>query len=87
MVRKTPGRVYSNPRRSSPNCESIHPSLSDCLHYDPVPPNLAQLDWTLKLTWLNVQVNTFNKLIDSLPAAVRTAKDGYSILLTRVTLM
>ncbi|GBN33969.1 hypothetical protein AVEN_130488-1 [Araneus ventricosus] len=44
---------------------------------DPQPCNLAQL-----ATALNIPVNTFRNLIDSLPArlaAVRSAKGGYSV--------
>ncbi|GBN27246.1 hypothetical protein AVEN_234878-1 [Araneus ventricosus] len=48
---------------------------------DPQPRNLAQLATALESAWLNVPVNTFRNLIDSLPArlaAVRSAKGGYS---------
>ncbi|GBL95309.1 hypothetical protein AVEN_37757-1 [Araneus ventricosus] len=44
---------------------------------DPQPRNLAQLVTALELAWLNIPVNTFRNLIDSLPArlaAVRSAK-------------
>ncbi|GBN81765.1 hypothetical protein AVEN_22855-1 [Araneus ventricosus] len=48
---------------------------------DPQPRNLAQLATALESAWLNIPVNTFRNLIDSLPArlaAVRSAKGGYS---------
>ncbi|GBM95158.1 hypothetical protein AVEN_128545-1 [Araneus ventricosus] len=48
---------------------------------DPQPCNLAQLATALESAWLNIPVNTFRNLIDSLPArlaAVRNAKGGYS---------
>ncbi|GBM78043.1 hypothetical protein AVEN_44573-1 [Araneus ventricosus] len=48
---------------------------------DPQPHNLAQLATALESAWLNIPVNTFRNLIDSLPArlaAVRSAKGGYS---------
>ncbi|GBM68683.1 hypothetical protein AVEN_9158-1 [Araneus ventricosus] len=48
---------------------------------DPQPHNLAQLAMALESAWLNILVNTFRNLIDSLPArlaAVRPAKGGYS---------
>ncbi|GBN96435.1 hypothetical protein AVEN_223045-1 [Araneus ventricosus] len=48
---------------------------------DPQPRNLAQLATSLESAWLNIPVNTFRNLIDSLPArlaAVRFAKGGYS---------
>ncbi|GBM31547.1 hypothetical protein AVEN_247242-1 [Araneus ventricosus] len=48
---------------------------------DPQPRNLAQLATALESVWLNIPVNTFRNLIDSLPArlaAVRSAKGGYS---------
>ncbi|GBO39347.1 hypothetical protein AVEN_237552-1 [Araneus ventricosus] len=48
---------------------------------DPQPCNLAQLVTALESAWLNIPVNTFRSLIDSLPArlaAVRSAKGGYS---------
>ncbi|GBL90185.1 hypothetical protein AVEN_130310-1 [Araneus ventricosus] len=44
---------------------------------DPQPRNLAQLATALESAWLNIPVNTFRNLIDSLPArlaAVRSAK-------------
>ncbi|GBN92122.1 hypothetical protein AVEN_80942-1 [Araneus ventricosus] len=44
---------------------------------DPQPRNLAQLATALESAWLNIPVNTFRNLIDSLPArlaAVRFAK-------------
>ncbi|GIY40910.1 c4b-binding protein [Caerostris darwini] len=44
---------------------------------DPQPRNLAQLAPALESAWLNIPVNTFRNLIDSLPArlaAVRSAK-------------
>ncbi|GBM41431.1 hypothetical protein AVEN_129625-1 [Araneus ventricosus] len=47
----------------------------------PQPHNLAQLATALESAWLNIPVNTFRNLIDSLPArlaAVRSAKGGYS---------
>ncbi|GBM11168.1 hypothetical protein AVEN_133905-1 [Araneus ventricosus] len=47
---------------------------------DPQPRNLAQLATALESAWLNIPVNTFRNLIDSLPArlaAVRSAKGGY----------
>ncbi|GBM97248.1 hypothetical protein AVEN_254932-1 [Araneus ventricosus] len=47
----------------------------------PQPRNLAQLATALESAWLNIPVNTFRNLIDSLPArlaAVRSAKGGYS---------
>ncbi|GBL71856.1 hypothetical protein AVEN_231511-1 [Araneus ventricosus] len=55
---------------------------------DPQPRNLAQLATALESAWLNIPVNTFRNLIDSLPArlaAVRSAKDGAS--LTESTLL
>ncbi|GFX65517.1 uncharacterized protein TNCV_4735621 [Trichonephila clavipes] len=48
---------------------------------DPHPSNLAQLATVLESAWLNLPVNTFRNLIDSLPtrlAAVRSVKGGYS---------
>ncbi|GBN08764.1 hypothetical protein AVEN_141853-1 [Araneus ventricosus] len=48
---------------------------------DPQPRNLAQLATALESAWLNILVNAFRNLIDSLPArlaAVRSAKGGYS---------
>ncbi|GBN00451.1 hypothetical protein AVEN_85519-1 [Araneus ventricosus] len=48
---------------------------------DPQPRNLAQLATALESAWLNIPVNTFRNLIDSLPArlaAVRSAEGGYS---------
>ncbi|KAH7960332.1 hypothetical protein HPB49_018729 [Dermacentor silvarum] len=50
---------------------------------DPQPRNLAQLATALESAWLNIPVNTFRNLIDSVPArrdlaAVRSAKGGYS---------
>ncbi|GBN49289.1 hypothetical protein AVEN_62956-1 [Araneus ventricosus] len=48
---------------------------------DPQPRNLAQLATALESASLNIPVNTFRNLIDSLPArlaAVRSAKGGYS---------
>ncbi|GBO06883.1 hypothetical protein AVEN_174953-1 [Araneus ventricosus] len=48
---------------------------------DPQPRNLAQLVTALESVWLNIPVNTFRNLIDSLPArlaAVRSAIGGYS---------
>ncbi|GBN88868.1 hypothetical protein AVEN_150974-1 [Araneus ventricosus] len=48
---------------------------------DPHPRNLAQLATALESAWLNIPVNTFRNLIDSLPARlaeVRSAKGGYS---------
>ncbi|GBL92579.1 hypothetical protein AVEN_83887-1 [Araneus ventricosus] len=48
---------------------------------DPQPRNLAQLATALESAWLNIPVNSFRNLIDSLPArlaAVRSAKGGYS---------
>ncbi|GBN66177.1 hypothetical protein AVEN_177704-1 [Araneus ventricosus] len=48
---------------------------------DPQPRNLARLATALESAWLNIPVNTFRNLIDSLPArlaAVRSAKGGYS---------
>ncbi|GBM50487.1 hypothetical protein AVEN_254767-1 [Araneus ventricosus] len=48
---------------------------------DPQPRNLAQLAAALESAWLNIPVNTFRNLIDSLPArlaAVCSAKGGYS---------
>ncbi|GBN63347.1 hypothetical protein AVEN_136055-1 [Araneus ventricosus] len=48
---------------------------------DPQPHNLAQLATALESVWLNIPVNTFRNLIDSLPArlaVVRSAKGGYS---------
>ncbi|GBN65399.1 hypothetical protein AVEN_81553-1 [Araneus ventricosus] len=48
---------------------------------DPQPRNLAQLATALESAWLNIPVNTFRSLIDSLPArlaAVLSAKGGYS---------
>ncbi|GBM61731.1 hypothetical protein AVEN_256030-1, partial [Araneus ventricosus] len=44
---------------------------------DPQPRSLAQLTTALESAWLNIPVNTFRNLIDSLPArlaAVRSAK-------------
>ncbi|GBN57732.1 hypothetical protein AVEN_130996-1, partial [Araneus ventricosus] len=44
---------------------------------DPQPRNLAQLATALESAWLNIPVNTFRNLIDSLPArlaAVRSVK-------------
>ncbi|GBO29687.1 hypothetical protein AVEN_17164-1 [Araneus ventricosus] len=44
---------------------------------DPQPRNLAQLATALESAWLNIPVNTFRNLIDSLPVclvAVRSAK-------------
>ncbi|GBM91921.1 hypothetical protein AVEN_132271-1 [Araneus ventricosus] len=48
---------------------------------DPPPSNLAQLATALESACLNIPVNAFRNLIDSLPtrlAAVRSAKGGYS---------
>ncbi|GBM39529.1 hypothetical protein AVEN_270712-1 [Araneus ventricosus] len=48
---------------------------------DTQPHNLAQLATALESAWLNIPVNTFRNLIDSLPARlaeVRSAKGGYS---------
>ncbi|GBN76232.1 hypothetical protein AVEN_264024-1 [Araneus ventricosus] len=48
---------------------------------DPQQRNLAQLATSLESAWLNIPVNTFRNLIDSLPArlaAVRSAKGGSS---------
>ncbi|GBN94740.1 hypothetical protein AVEN_160914-1 [Araneus ventricosus] len=48
---------------------------------DPQLRNLAQLAMALESAWLNIPVNTFRNLIDSLPAhlaVVRSAKGGYS---------
>ncbi|GBN84282.1 hypothetical protein AVEN_72197-1 [Araneus ventricosus] len=48
---------------------------------DTQPRNLVQLATALESAWLNILVNTFRNLIDSLPArlaAVRSAKGGYS---------
>lgn len=48
---------------------------------DPQPRNLAQLATALESAWLNIPVNTFRNLIDSLPArlvAVRSVKGSYS---------
>ncbi|GFW67837.1 transposable element Tcb1 transposase [Trichonephila clavipes] len=48
---------------------------------DPHQRNLAPLATALETAWLNIPVNTFRNLIDSLPtclAAVRPVKGGYS---------
>lgn len=48
---------------------------------DPQARNLAQQATALELTRLNIPVNPFQNITESLPghlAAFRTAKDGYS---------
>ncbi|GBM97306.1 hypothetical protein AVEN_27072-1 [Araneus ventricosus] len=70
---------------NSPDLNPIE-NMWDHLHrvvraMDPQPRNLAQLATALESAWLNIPVNTFRNLIDSLPArlaAVRSAKGGYS---------
>ncbi|GFX29853.1 hypothetical protein TNCV_4749821 [Trichonephila clavipes] len=61
---------------------SIMGHLDRVVHImDPHSRDLAQLVMALELTWINIPVNVFRKLIYSLPsrfATVRFAKDGYS---------
>ncbi|GBO39930.1 hypothetical protein AVEN_198750-1 [Araneus ventricosus] len=71
--------------------ENLWDHLDRVVHaMDPQPRNLAQLVTALESVWLNIPVNTFRNLIDSLPArlaVVRSAKGGYSGFRQVVTLM
>ena len=78
---------------NSPDLNSIE-NLWDHLDWvcnmDPYPCNLEQLTTVLELAWLNIPVNSFRNLIDSLPvylAAVCSAKSGYYSFWQVATLM
>ncbi|GBM38690.1 hypothetical protein AVEN_54728-1 [Araneus ventricosus] len=66
---------------NSPDLNPIENLWDHLDRLDPQPLNLAQLATELESACLNIPVNTFRNLIDSLPArlaAVRSAKGGYS---------
>ncbi|GIY30474.1 hypothetical protein CDAR_120121 [Caerostris darwini] len=48
---------------------------------DPQPRNLAQLAMALESAWLNISVNTFRNLIDSLSARLASVRSAEGVLM------